>query len=54
MKFPEDDGGKRAHFKRVCKVVKYNILKEQNTDERGKKHWKHKPYQCDMGGNKNG
>lgn len=50
MKFSEDASAKRQKFARLSKALKYRILKEKDTDERGKRQMRHKPYQCDMGG----
>ena len=48
MKFSEDASAKRQKFNRLSRVLKYRILKENDTDERGKRQMKHKPYACDM------
>ena len=48
MKFSEDASAKRQHYARLSKALKYKILKEKDTDERGKAQMKHKPYSCDM------
>lgn len=46
MRFPENASGKRQHFQRISKSIKYAILKKDNG--RGKEQMKHKPYTCDM------
>ena len=48
MKFAENVSGKRQHYTRLSRMLKYKILKEKDTDERGKRQMKHKPYSCDM------
>jgi hypothetical protein len=48
MKFDNYESSKRQRFARISRTIKYNILKEQDADERGKAQMKHKPYTCDM------
>lgn len=48
MKFAENASAKRQKFNRLSRMLKYKILKEKDTDERGKRQMKHKPYACDM------
>ena len=48
MNFAENASSKRQHYTRLSRMLKYKILKEQDTDERGKAQMKHKPYSCDM------
>ena len=48
MKFAENASSKRQHYTRLSRMLKYKILKEKDTDERGKAQMKHKPYSCDM------
>ena len=48
MNFAENASSKRQKFVRLSRVLKYRILKENETDERGKAQMKHKPYACDM------
>lgn len=48
MKFSENASAKRQKFVKLSRVLKYRILKEKDTDERGKAQMKHKPYTCDM------
>lgn len=33
-------------------IKKLSKFKVKNLDENAKKHWRHKPYKCDFGGNK--
>lgn len=33
-------------------IKKITKFKDKHLDENAKKHWKHKPYKCDFGGNK--
>lgn len=46
MRFPENASGKRQHYKRISKAIKYTIMK--NADVQGNEQMKHKPYTCDM------
>ena len=48
MNFAENASAKRQKFNRLSRMLKYKILKEQDTDERGKRQMKHKPYTCDF------
>lgn len=48
------DSTKREHAQLLTNQMHMNEMEEDKSiSEQSRKHWRHKPYQCDMGGNKN-
>ena len=37
----------------ILKVELKRMAEDKHLDEKAKKHFKHKPYKCDLGGDKN-